>query len=91
METEHIPNKHLTYEERNFIEIGLNNGRNFAEIAKDINKDRTTVMREVQKRKFRKNPSKFNNRGAYVKADMNATDLIVIKRRNVMKKIFATN
>ena len=64
METEHIPNKHLTYEERNFIEIGLNNGRNFAEIAKDLNKDRTTVMREVQKRKFRKNPSKFNNRGS---------------------------
>ena len=64
MEAEHIPNKHLTYEERNFIEIGLNNGRNFAEIAKDLNKDRTTVMREVQKRKFRKNPSKFNNRGS---------------------------
>ena len=67
METEHIPNKHLTYEERNFIEIGLNNGRNFAEIAKDLNKDRTTVMREVQKRKFRKNPSKFNNRGSLCK------------------------
>lgn len=61
METEHRPNKHLTYEERNFIEIGLNNGRNFAEIAKDLNKNRTTVMREVQKRKFRKNPSRFNN------------------------------
>ena len=61
MGTEHIPNKHLTYEERNFIEIGLNNGRNFAEIAKELNKDRTTVMREVQKRKFRKNPSGFNN------------------------------
>ena len=68
MGIEHIPNKHLTYEERNFIEIGLNNGRNFAEIAKDINKDRTTVMREVQKRKFRKNPSKFNNRGSLCKS-----------------------
>ena len=67
METEHIPNKHLTYEERNFIEIGLNNGRNFAEIAKDLNKDRTTIMREVQKRKFRKNPSRFNNSGSLCK------------------------
>ncbi len=61
MELEHIPNKHLTYEERNFIEIGLNEGRNFTEIAKDINKDRTTVAKEVKKHKFRKNPSGFNN------------------------------
>lgn len=48
METKHIPNKHLTYEERNFIEIGLNNGRNFKEIAKDLNKDRRTISREIQ-------------------------------------------
>ena len=61
METEHIPNKHLTYEERNFIEVGLNNGRNFAEIAKDLNKDRRTISREIQKHRFRKNPSGFNN------------------------------
>ena len=60
MEREHLSNKHLTYEERNFIEIGLNNGRNFTEIAKDLNKSRTTIMREVQKHKFRKNPSGFN-------------------------------
>ena len=61
MERNHEPNKHLTYEERNFIEIGLNNGRNFSEIAKDLNKSRTTIMREVRKHKFRKNPSGFNN------------------------------
>ena len=61
MERNHEPNKHLTYEERNFIEIGLNNGRNFSEIAKDLNKNRTTIMREVRKHKFRKNPSGFNN------------------------------
>lgn len=61
MELEHIPNKHLTYEERNFIEIGLNEGRNFTEIAKDINKDRTTIAKEVKKHRFRKNPSGFNN------------------------------
>ena len=61
MERNHEPNKHLTYEERNFIEIGLNNGRNFTEIAKDLNKSRTTIMREVRKHKFRKNPNGFNN------------------------------
>ncbi len=61
MVTEHIPNKHLTYEERNFIEIGLNNGRNFTEIAKDLNKNRRTISREILKHRFRKNPSGFNN------------------------------
>lgn len=61
METEHKPNKHLTHEERDFIEIGLEQGRNFTEIAKDINKDRRTISREVQKHRFRKNPGGFNN------------------------------
>ena len=61
MGKEHIPNKHLTYEERNFIEVGLNNGRNFNEIAKDLNKNRRTISREIQNRRFRKNPSGFNN------------------------------
>ena len=37
MKEEHIANKHLTYEEREYIEIGLTKGRNFAEIAKDLN------------------------------------------------------
>ena len=63
MELKKEPNKHLTYEERNFIEIGLNNGRNFLEIAKDLNKNRTTIMREVKKHRFKKMPSGFNNSG----------------------------
>ena len=62
METEHRPNKHLTYDERNFIEIGLNNGRNFTHIANDLNKSRTTIMREVRGHRFRKKTSGFNNR-----------------------------
>jgi len=61
MNNEHIASKHLTYEEREFIEIGLNQGRNFTEIANDINKDRRTIAREIQKHRFRKNPSRFNN------------------------------
>lgn len=61
MKKEHIANKHLTYEEREFIEIGLNNGRNFTEIAEEINKNRTTISREVLKHRFKKIPSRFNN------------------------------
>ena len=49
MENIHQSNKHLTYEERQFIEIGLNNSRKFSEIARDINKNRTTIMRKVPK------------------------------------------
>ena len=63
MEQEHISNKHLTYEEREYIELGLNKGRNFTEIAKDLNKNRTTIMREIQMHKFKKKPSNFNNSG----------------------------
>ena len=63
MESNHIANKHLTYEERNFIEIGLKDGRNFTEISKDINKDRRTISREILKHRFRKMPGKFNNSG----------------------------
>lgn len=62
MEITHQPNKHLTYEERQFIEIGLNNGRNFSQISKDLGKNRTTLMREVLKHRFKKMPSKYNNR-----------------------------
>ena len=58
MENTHLPNKHLTYEERQFIEIGLNSGRNFSEISKDVNKDRTTIMREILKHRFKNMPGK---------------------------------
>ena len=61
MVEEHIANKHLTYEERQFIEIGLNYGRTFTEIAEDINKSRTTISREILKHRFKKIPSRFNN------------------------------
>ena len=60
MKKEHQANKHLTYDERNYIEIGLNKGKNFTQIGKELNKDRRTISREVQKHRFRKNPSSFN-------------------------------
>lgn len=65
MKNTHQPNTHLTYEERQFVENGLNNGRNFLEISNDLNKNRTTIMREVVKHRFKKIPSKFNNRGSF--------------------------
>ena len=63
MGQEHQKNKHLTYEERGFIEIGLNQGRNFTKIAKDINKNRRTISREILQHRFKKMPSGFNNSG----------------------------
>ena len=65
MENNHEANKHLTYEERNFIEIGLNQGRNYTEIAKDISKDRRTIAREIEKHKFKKKPSSFNGKSSF--------------------------
>ena len=58
---QHQPNKHLTYEERGFIETGLNKGRNFTEIARDINKDRRTISREILQHRFKRTSSNFNN------------------------------
>ena len=65
MENNHESNKHLTYEERSFIEIGLNQGRNYTEIAKDISKDRRTIAREIEKHKFKKKPSSFNGKKSF--------------------------
>lgn len=70
MKKNHEANKHLTYEERNFIEIGLNQGRNYTEIAKDINKNRRTIAREIERHKFKKKPSNFNGRKNFCKRRM---------------------
>ena len=61
MKKEHQANKHLTYDERNYIEIGLKESKNFTQIGKKLNKDRRTISREILKHRFRKNPSGFNN------------------------------
>ena len=53
-------NKHLTKEEREYIEVGLTKGRNFSEIAKDMNKDRRTISREVLQHRFKRIPSNYN-------------------------------
>ena len=46
--------KHLTLEDRNYIEQALNQGMTFKEIAKFLSKDPTTISKEIKKHKIRK-------------------------------------
>ena len=52
--------KHLTLEDRNYIEQALNQDMTFKEIAKFLSKDPTTISKEVKKHKTRKEPNRFN-------------------------------
>lgn len=47
-------NKHLSIDDREIIEDGLKNGMSFTQIGKLLNKDRTTVAKEVRKNRTRK-------------------------------------
>lgn len=47
-------NKHLTLDERNFIEQELAKNTSFREIAKHLSKDPTTISKEVRKHRIRK-------------------------------------
>ena len=47
-------NKHLTLDERNFIEQELAKNTNFKEIAKYLGKDPTTISKEIKKHRIRK-------------------------------------
>ena len=53
---------HLTLSERIKIEGMLNNGCNFAEIGRAVNKDRSTISREVQNHCTEKKRGDFNRR-----------------------------
>ena len=53
--------KHLTLEDRNYIEQALNQNTTFKEISKFLSKDPTTIAKEVKKHRTRKEASKFNN------------------------------
>ena len=86
MKEEHIANKHLTYEEREYIEIGLTKGRNFAEIAKDLNKNRTTVMRELQKHRLKKCLKDLIEEKVFIKKGTNVKSMIVVKKKYAIKK-----
>ena len=57
-----MPNqKHMSLEDRNYIEQALNQNMSFKEIAKFLCKDPTTIAKEVKKHKIRKEPNTFNN------------------------------
>lgn len=63
MEEKHQPNKHLTYEEREYIEIGLNKGSNITTISIALKKNRRSISKEILKHRFKKTPNNFNNSG----------------------------
>ena len=50
---------HLTYEDRLIIEAGITNGDSKSKIAKKINKNKTTVDREIKNHRFVKNRCKM--------------------------------
>lgn len=55
--------KHLTLEDRNYIEQALNQNMTFKEIAKFLSKDPTTISKEIRKHRIRKEPNRFNSSG----------------------------
>lgn len=52
--------KHLTLEDRNYIEQALNQNMTFKEIGKFLSKDPTTISKEIKKHRLRKEPTSFN-------------------------------
>ena len=52
--------KHLTLEEREFIEEKLKENWNFTEIGKEINKHRTTISKEILNHRFKKEYVQYN-------------------------------
>ena len=53
--------KHLSFEDRCTIQEYLNYGYNFTEIANRLNKNRTTISKEVYRNRFLRNRSNSNN------------------------------
>jgi len=55
--------KHLSIEDREYIEEALKRNLSFKEIARFLQKDPTTISKEVKKHKITQKPSGFNNSG----------------------------
>src|SRR5690554_8168089 len=53
--------KHLTIEDRLSIENGINLNKSCKEIADFINKDETTIRREIRNNRYIVTPNPFNN------------------------------
>lgn len=54
------PQKHLTLEERKYIEEGLDKNLLFKEIAKFLSKDPSTISKEIRKHRQRKEPGSIH-------------------------------
>jgi len=52
--------KHLTAEDRTYIEEALKRNLCFKEIAKYVSKDPTTISKEVKKHRITQKPNNFN-------------------------------
>lgn len=55
-----LNNKHLTLDERNIIEQGLNQNWKLTQIAKAISKDERTISKEIRKHMIEKQKSSYN-------------------------------
>lgn len=53
-------NKHLTLDERKIIQTGIENGSTKADIARVINKDSSTVAKEIRKHRIKKPRNTYN-------------------------------
>ena len=51
---------HLSYEDRKNIEDGLNDNKSINQISKEINRDHSTILREIDRNKVFSQPSNFN-------------------------------
>ena len=52
---------HLSYEDRKNIEDGLNENKSINQIAKDLNRNHSTILREVDRNRKYSEPSSWNN------------------------------
>lgn len=52
--------KHLTLDDRKSIQMGLQEGRNFQEIAREIGKNPSTVSKEIRKHRIVRRTASFN-------------------------------
>ena len=52
---------HLSYEDRKNIEDGLNDNKSINQIAKEINRCHSTILREIDRNKVYSRPGGFNN------------------------------
>ena len=82
---ENTNQKHLTLEDRNYIEQALNHGMTFKEIAKFLSKDPTTISKEIKKHRIRKEPNpSLNNATPYDLVQI-LLDKDVLKKLNLQK------